>query len=225
MRYRFSQFIMQNVLLKSNLGPHIHLHRDYRQQDSRDPSHAAPYTYRHRWNDVRPHQGRNAPCAPTDQPRKKMTCPDRGAPPQPGTRQLSVSILRSARYQDGGQRRCRRHAIPAQKKSTGTQGTHRPQLGLNGMTTHGETRRQRGGHRKSSRTPVKPRPTDQTPGTEDSPPTGPDVSHLSESNPIPRRGEPSGQGPRSLKRDQTWWTPDKQRPQRSRRAPPTIVRE
>ena len=55
--------------------------------------------------------------------------------------------------------------------------------------------------------PVKPRPTDQTPGTEDSPSTGPDVSHLSESNPIQRRGEPSAQGPRSLKRDQTWVIP------------------
>ena len=136
----------------------------------------------------------------------KMTCPD-PALPHPGTRQLSVSILRSARYQDGGQRRCRQHAIPAQKKSTGTQGTHRPQLVLNDMTTHGETRMQRGGRRKSCRTPVKPRPTDQAPGTEDSPPTGPDVSHLSESNPIPRRGQPSAQGPRSLKRDQTRWTP------------------
>ena len=171
------------------MGSHIHLHRDYRQQDSRDPSPAAPYTYRHRWNDVRPHQGRHAPCAPTDQLRKNdMPRPRRS--PYPGTRQLSVSISRSARYQDGGQRRCRRHAIPAQKKSTGLQGTHRPKLGLNDMTTHGETRRQRGGHRKSCRTPVKPRPTDQAPGTEDSPPTGPDVSHLSESNPIPRRSQP-----------------------------------
>ena len=139
--------------------------------------------------------------------RAKMTCPNRCAPPTPAP-DSSRSVYREmpdTRME--GKRRCRRHAIPAQKKSTGTQGLHRHQLGLNGMATHGETRRQRGGHRKSSRTPVKPRPTDQTPGTEDSPPTGPDVSHLSESNPIPRRGEPSAQGPRSLKRDQTWWTP------------------
>ena len=82
MRYRLSPFITQNVLLKSNLGPHIHLHRDYRQQDSRDPSHAAPYTYRNRWNDVRPHQGRHAPYVPSDQPRKNdMPRPWRSPPP------------------------------------------------------------------------------------------------------------------------------------------------
>ena len=65
--------------------------------------------------------------------RTKMTCPDPRTPPppsDPGTRRLSGSILRSARYQDRGQRRGRQQAIPAQKKSTGPQGAHQHQPSL-----------------------------------------------------------------------------------------------
>ena len=140
-----------------------------------------------------------APCGPTDQPRKIYMPRPRSSP----IRRLSVIILRSARYRDGGQRRGRQHAIPAQKKLTGT---HRPRQGLNDMTTHGETRKQHGGNRKSSRPHDKPYKTDETPETGDALATGPDVSHLSQSSPIRRWSEPPSQGPRSLKRDQTWWT-------------------
>ena len=145
--------------------------------------------------------------------------------PDPGTRRLSVCILRSARYQDRGQRRGRQQAIPAQKKSTGPQGALRHQQSLYDLPMHGETCRQHGGHLESSRPPVQPHQTDQTPGTGDSLPTGPDVSHLSESSPIPRPGEPPAQGLRPLKRGQTCGPQDQQRPPRSRRAPPTIFGE
>ena len=124
--------------------------------------------------------------------------------PDPGTRRLSGSILRSARYQYRGQRRGRQQAIPTEKKSTGPQGARQHQPSLYDLTMNGETHRQYGGHRESSRPPVQPHQTNQTPGTGNPPPTGPDVSHLSESSPIPQRGEPPAQGLRPLKRGQTY---------------------
>ena len=145
--------------------------------------------------------------------RTKMTCPDPGAPPTPAPDD-SQSVCRG-----------RQQAIPAQKKSAGPQGALRHQQSLYDLPMHRETRRQHGGHRESSRPPVQPHQTDQTPGTGDSLPTGPDVSHLSESSPIPRPGEPLAQGLRPLKRGQTCGPQDKQRPPRSRRAPPTIFGE
>ena len=67
--------------------------------------------------------------------------------------------------------------------------------------------------------------TDQTTNSGNSLHTGPDVSYLSESSPIPRWSKTPAQDPRPLKRGQTWRTPDKQRPPRSRRTPPPIVRD
>ena len=158
------------------------------------------------------------PAAQNDMPRSRSS-------PDPGTRRLSACILRSARYQDRGQRRGRQQAIPAQKKSTGPQGALRHQQSLYDLPMYGETRRQHGGHRKSSRPPVQPHQTDQTPGTGDSLPTGPDVSHLSESSPIPRPGEPPAQGSGHSSEAKPVDPQTSSDPPRSRRATPTIFGE